>query len=146
VKRLAILLLTAVTLTACGGGDGESLTREEYTRQADAICSGFNERIDSLDNPANLHELGEAADRVLPIYEEAIADLRELRPPARDEETADQWLDQLEVVKEDLEEVRDRAKDRDEVGLAAPAARAQQDNARAAQLATLLGMSVCNMG
>jgi hypothetical protein len=148
VKRAALLLLTVGALSGCGGDDGggERLTREEYAAQADVICARFKERVEAAGNPANLSELADAADAVLPSYEKSIDDLRELRPPERDEETADQWLDQLEVVKDDLTEIRDQARAGDDPGLSETAVRAQQNNMRAEQLATRLGMSVCNTG
>jgi hypothetical protein len=149
VKRAAPLLLTVLVLSGCGGGDdggGERLTREEYAAQADAICTTYNEQVKSLQSPSNIDELGEAADKTLPILDNAIGDLRELKPPESDQATADEWLDQVELLKGDLEEIRDRAQDNDLPGVQAAVPSAQQHNDRSNELATQLGMSVCNMG
>jgi hypothetical protein len=146
VKRAALLLLMAAPLSGCGGGDGESLTREEYTRQADAICTKYNEQVRALQNPSNIEELADAADKTLPILDDAIGDLQELEPPESDAATAEAWLDQVELLKGDLEEIRDRAEDNDLPGVQAAVPSAQQHNDRSNELATQLGMSVCNMG
>lgn len=148
VKRAALLLLIATALTGCGGdGDsGERLTREEYASQADAICTKYNDQVRSLQNPSNIEELAEASDKTLPILDDAIGQLRDLRPPESDEATADEWLDQVELLKQDLEEIRDRAQDNDLPGVQAAVPSAQEHNDRSNQLATQLGMSVCNMG
>jgi hypothetical protein len=148
VKRAALLLFTVLALSGCGGDDdgGEQLTREEYAAQADAICTRYNERVRSLQNPRNIEELAEAADKTLPILDDAIGDLRELRPPESDEATADEWLDQVELLKADLEKIRDEAEDNDLPGVREAVPSAQQHNDRSNELAMQLGMSVCNMG
>ena len=140
-------MLVTIALTGCGGDSDETrLTREEYASQADAICKRYNEQVEELQRPANIEELAEAADKSLPLLDDAIDELRDLRPPESEEQTAEQWLAQLDLLREDLEEIRDRAEDNDEAGLRAIIPRAEQHNARNNQLATQLGMSVCNMG
>jgi hypothetical protein len=148
VKHAVLLLLTVLALSGCGGedGGGERLTREEYAAQADAICTKYNEQVRSLQDPSDIEELAEAADKTLPILDDAIGNLRELRPPESDEATADEWLDQVELLKGDLEEIRDRAQDNDLPSVQAAVPGAQQHNDRSNELATQLGMSVCNMG
>lgn len=146
MKRAALLVLIAAPLSGCGGGDGESLTREEYARQADAICTKYNEQVRALQSPSNIEELAEAADKTLPILDDAIGELRDLEPPESEAATADAWLDQVELLKDDLEEIRDRAEDNDQPGVQAAVPSAQQHNDRSNELATQLGMSVCNMG
>jgi hypothetical protein len=148
VKRAALLLLTAAVLTSCGGdgGGGDRLTREEYAAAADTICTRYNEQVRSLQNPSNIEELAEAADKTLPILDDAIGELRDLTPPESEEARADEWLDQVELLKRDLEQIRDRARDNDLPGVQAAVPGAQQHNDRSNELATQLGMSVCSMG
>jgi hypothetical protein len=146
MRRAPLLaLLTILVLTACGGGGGgKRLTKGEYASKADAICARGNQQTKSLQNPSNLSELADVADKTIPILDDAIRDLRKLRPPANEQDTVDQWLDEVEKLKDDLAEIRDKAKDNDMQGIQTVATKAQEDNARSNELATQLGMNVCN--
>jgi hypothetical protein len=147
VRRACFLLLVAVVLAAgCGGGgsSGKELTREEYASQADAICGKYNEQTKALENPESLSDLADVADKTLPILDNALGDLRKLNPPASEESTANEWLDAIEQLKGDLKEIRDKAKSNDMKGVQAVVPKATEHNSRANQLATELGMKVCN--
>jgi hypothetical protein len=146
MRRASLLaLLTILVLTACGGGGGgKRLTKGEYASKADAICAKGNQQTKALQNPSNLSELADVADKTIPILDNVIRDLRKLRPPANEQDTADQWLDEVEKIKDDLTEIRDRAKDKDMQGIQTVATKAQEDNARSNELATRLGLHVCN--
>ena len=146
MRFVALLVLATVAWAGCGGDGGEQLTREEYASQADAICKRYNDQVAALQRPANIEELADAADKSLPLLDDAIDELRDLRPPESQEQTVDEWLAQLELLREDLEDIRDRAEDNDQAGLQAVLPSAQQHNMRSNELATELGMSVCNMG
>jgi hypothetical protein len=140
-------VLAIALLAGCGGngGGGERLSREEYASQADEICGKYNKQVKALENPSNLSELATVSDKSIPILENAIRDLRELKPPADEQATADEWLDRVETLKGDLEKIRDRAKDDDLEGVEAVVPVAQEHNDRSNELATQLGMHVCNM-
>jgi hypothetical protein len=142
---LSLLLVTSI-LAGCGGGGGgdEALTREEYADRADAICGKYKKQTDALARPSNLSDLAHIADQVLPILEKARNELRDLEPPANEEATADAWLDQFDVIIEDVEKIRDEAKAGDNAGVQALAQPALEHNNRANELATQLGMTVCN--
>jgi hypothetical protein len=143
--RLALsLLLSTALLAGCGGGGGKRLTKEEYASKADAICAKYNEQVKQLDNPSNLDELAKISDETIPILDNAIDDLKKLKPPASEQETADRWLDQVENLKDDLSEIRDKAKDNDMQGVQAVVPKAQEHNSQSNALATQLGMEVCN--
>jgi Rad3-related DNA helicase len=145
--RLAsiLALLTLLLATACGGGGGgPRLTKQEWASKADAICGKYNQQVKALDNPSNLQELASVAERTIPILGNAIDDIRKLRPPESEQETVDQWLDEVEKLQDDLEEIRDKAKDDDMAGVQAVVPQAQQHNTRSNELATELGMTVCN--
>lgn len=144
MRRAFLLLLAIVLVAGCGGGGGERLSKEEYASKADAICAKYNKQTKALQNPSNLSELAKVSDKTLPILDNALKDLRKLKPPEEEQVTVDQWLAQVENLKGDLTEIRDKAKENDMEGVQAVVPRAEQHNNRSNQLATQLGMKVCN--
>jgi hypothetical protein len=137
-------VLAIVVAAGCGGGGGKRLSRDQYASKADAVCRKYNAQAKLLVAPTNLSELGKAFDRALPLLEKAIKDLRKLKPPESEQARADQWLTQVENLKDDLAEIRDKARDNDEQGVQATFRKATQDDQRGNQLATKLGMTACN--
>ena len=137
-------MLAVALVAGCGGGGGKRLTRDEYATKADAICGKYTQQTKALANPTNLSDLAGVADKTLPILDHAISDLRKLKPPADEQSTVDQWLTQVENLKGDLQEIRDKAKTSDVQGVQAVVPRATQDNKQSNQLATQLGMKICN--
>jgi hypothetical protein len=144
VRRAVFLVLALVLLAGCGGGGGKRLSREEYVSKADAICGKYNQQTKALSNPSNLTELAAVADKTLPILDNALKDLRKLKPPVDEQATVDKWLDQVANLKGDLKDIRDKAKSNDMQGVQAVVPKAQEHNNRSNQLATQLGLKVCN--
>ena len=139
------LALPLLVLAGCGGsGGGQQLTREEYASRADAICGKYNQQANAIANPKSLSDLAEVADKTLPILDNAISDLKKLRPPASEKATSDQWLEQVQNLKDDLQDIRDKAKSNDITGVQSVVPKAQDHNSKSNALATELGMSVCN--
>ena len=145
MRRALILLLATTVLAGCGGGGGggDTLTRDEYAAQADAICAKYKKQTDALDRPATLSDLADVADDVIPILEKARGELSDLKPPADAQTTAASWLDQFDVVISDVEKIRDKAKENDSAGVQKLAQPALDHNNRANALAKQLGMTTC---
>jgi hypothetical protein len=145
VRRAFLLLLAVALVAGCGGGGGgKRLTRAEYASQADDICKKYNDQTKALQNPSNLRDLAKVADQTLPILDNALKDLRKLKPPEDEQAKADAWLEQVENLKGDLTEIRDKAKANDMQGVQAVVPKADEHNNRSNELATELGMKVCN--
>jgi hypothetical protein len=144
VRRASLLLLAVVVAAGCGAGGNKQLTRQEFAAKADAICAKYNQQTRALANPSNLSELASVADKTIPILDHALTDLRKLKPPTNEQSTANQWLAQVENLKGDLQEIRDKAKSNNMQGVQNVVPKASKHNAKSNQLATQLGMKVCN--
>jgi hypothetical protein len=147
--RASLLALALVLLLpACGGGgssgSGTPLTKEEYASKADAVCSKYNQQINSFENPKNMSELAKISDKTLPVLDQAINEISKLEPPASEKALSDQWLTQVRNLKDDLQKIRDQAKAGSMQGVQAVVPNATDHNEKSNALATQLGMSVCN--
>jgi hypothetical protein len=139
-----IALVVPLFLAACGGDSGPRLSKEQFASKADAICAKYNKQVASLANPQNLTELADVADNTIPVLQNAIGDLRDLNPPEAEQQTVDEWLDAVEKLEDDLKEIRDEADKGSMKGVQAVVPKADEHNKRSNELATQLGMSVCN--
>jgi hypothetical protein len=145
VRRASTLLLAIVLVAGCGGGSsGPRLTREQYAAKADAICTKYKQKTDALSRPSTLSDLADVSDQVLPLLHKAKGELKHLRPPQDEEATANAWLDEFDVIVNDVEKIRDAAKKGDTAAIRAAAAPALQHDQHSNDLATQLGMTVCN--
>jgi hypothetical protein len=144
VRQALFLLLGIAVLAGCGGNDGKRLTKQEYARKADAICAEGKRQTGALPNPTNLDDLASSADKTVDILDNALDELRKLRPPQSEQQLADQWLSETEKLKDGLAEIRDRAKENDRTAIFEIARQAQDRNVRVNELATALGMKECS--
>jgi hypothetical protein len=88
--------------------------------------------------------LARFADATVKPLANALADLRDLRPPKDEQATARAWLRLLARLRADAVRIRDRARANDANGVRAVALAAMKRNERFKELATQLGMTVCN--
>jgi hypothetical protein len=143
VRGACALTLALLLLPACGGGS-ETLTRREYAQKADAICTKGKTKTGALPTPANLQELARVADQTLDTLSDARKDLEKLKPPPQERALAAQWLATITRLEDDVARIRDEARSNNRRAVYNEATRAQQRNARANELATRLGLTVCN--
>jgi hypothetical protein len=146
VRRASPLLLALVLAAGCGSGgsSGQRLTREQYAAKADAICSKYKQKTDALARPSTLSDLADVSDQVLPLLHKAKGELGDLRPPQNEETKANAWIDQFDVIIADVEKIRDAAKKGDTAAVQAAATPALRHDQHANDLASQLGMTVCN--
>lgn len=96
---LFFLPLLAFVTAACGGGDDTAsttttvstttttdpgLSKDEYVRQANAICKEANAKIENLPEPKTGAEYPPAIRQIIAAGKEGTAKLRALRAPAAD--------------------------------------------------------------
>jgi hypothetical protein len=139
---LALALVAAAT--GCGESKGgERLTKEEYVRQADAICAKFERELDALPEPKTIEEVGRLADQAKPIAKEGQAALKRLRPPLDLEEDVDAWLERNQQNVDAIDDLRAAADDADEAAARAVSQRAVENERKADALAKRIGLVDC---
>ena len=144
--RRGFLALAVVILAAgCGGGE-KRLSKEEYSKQADAICTKYNAEIKALGQPRSIRALPGYVDRALPIARKGTDELRGLKPPKDEEKTAKEWLDQNDSVVAAMERLRDAAKHADRDGVQSALTDASSANRAANRFARQLGLRICAQG
>lgn len=79
--RRALLLSTALLLTACGGGDD---AKAAYIDDATAICEEAKTEFEALTVPTSPEGFAPYTDQVVGIVEKAEAELGALMPPEED--------------------------------------------------------------
>lgn len=78
--RRALLLSTALLLTACGGDDGKA----EFVKQATAVCERAAQESGALKAPTAPAQFAPYADQLVRIAEQAQQDLEALELPEAD--------------------------------------------------------------
>jgi hypothetical protein len=143
--RRTFLLAASLLLVACGSSD-HRLSKEEYAKRADAICTRFNRQQPSLPNLQNVtvKQVERLAVQTIPLLDRTTADLARLAPPKDEQELADRWLAALRRLRADAMRIRDRARANDLAGVAALVEPSQRDETAAEMLAAQLGTSVCS--
>lgn len=140
--RRALLVGACLFLAACGSG-AKGLSKEEYAKRADAVCTRFTHQTQALGGASNLKQLAALASKTLPVLDKAIADLRRLEPPQDEQALARRWVATLDRLRADVVKIRDRARANDLAGVAAVVPAATRDDKQSNRLAAQLGTSVC---
>jgi hypothetical protein len=142
--RIAILTLATVAaaalLTACGSS---RLSRSEYQKQANAICTDYDAKVRKLAKPATVTEIETYARRVLVPYRDALARLEALKPPKDDEVIVKQWLATDRQIAKDVEAIAAAAQARQIPAVQTATQRAATHNAASDRLAKELGLTAC---
>ena len=139
MRRAFPLLLAILFIAACGGG-------KSYAAKAVAVCTKYKQQTSILKQPASLAGLAILAQRPVPLLRSARRELGALAPPDDKKATATAWLDAFDVSIRDVEKIRDAARKNDRAAVQRAAQPALRHNQRFNDLATQLGMTVCNKG
>src|ERR1051325_7728441 len=80
MRRFALVLLIVGLLAGCGGGSGR-LSKAEYAKRADAICTKYNAKLKALARPVGIGDLPAYVDKALPLARKGDDELRALKAP-----------------------------------------------------------------
>jgi hypothetical protein len=145
MRRAALAVVVVALVAGCGGGSNR-LSKDEYAKRADAICSKYNAKLKALARPASISALPDYVDKALPLARKGDDELRGLKPPKDEVQTAKEWLDQNDSVVGSMERLRDAAKKGDRAGIQTALNEATSANRTANGFARRLGLRVCAQG
>jgi hypothetical protein len=143
--RLTASLAVALVATAaaCGGGGGERLSQEEFKKQANAICEKYDTRIQALQSPSSPAEVSGFVDKVIPLLQQGISELRALKPPAEAEDDYDRMLDETEKAVPAARKLADAAAENDGAAVQEALAEARKADQASDEIAAQLGLTGC---
>ena len=113
MRRLLLattLALVAVVASGCGE---KALSKGEFIAKADAICKKYDRKLEALPDPKSIKDIGGLADKAIPIVDNGINELDDLKPPDDLKDQVDHWLDLNKQNLDDFKKLRDAAKDGD---------------------------------
>ena len=136
-----VALGAAFVLAACGGED--RLSREEFQKQGNAICAKYDKQIDAVATPSSIEEVSGYVDKVVPLVEKEISEMKALKPPEEDQESFDRMIAKGEETKEAGEELGAAAEKRDEAAVQRALQKGQAAGNESDRLAGELGLDDC---
>lgn len=147
----AASLLAAAALTGCGplgddDGGGTALTEEEFSARGDEICRAAQQRVAEIqrDPPSSREDSIRFTDSLLEVFENEVAELDALEPPAETREAFERYLDARREAIDLLEEGRDAAEADDARGYAAAQAEVAAGQVERAERAQAAGFNDCS--
>jgi hypothetical protein len=152
-KGVVALLLAALVLPACDGGDdGDGVSREDYAEQVNEVCADVERELTELGiaDAETRAEITDLIDNVIAKARAAINRLKALERPSGDAgETADRFVEALERELETelfpaLEDLGDAIRSGDREAAASAAERLTRlENAESGRFARELGADAC---
>ncbi len=145
MRRTPLVLSAALTLAlaACGS---EALTKEQYIKQADAICKDFDAQQKKLPEPKSIADFEKLTEQAKPLLEDQISQLRDLKAPDEIKDQTESAYDLLDQQLPKLDELKKAAGDNDSAGVQKVAAGASKLSDQANQKAKEIGLKVCGQG
>jgi hypothetical protein len=115
------LIVLALGLAACGGGDDDAPSKADFAASADKICKNAETALQNVGEDAKSpDEVAAAVDKVIDETQKSIDELQDLERPDGDAgAAAGEFVDALSSDIEDkgipaLEDLRDALKDNDQ--------------------------------
>ena len=105
----AALVALGFFATACGNGGGPRLSKPEFQRTANSICTRYEQRVGAAGSPRNLASLAQIADRAYAAGKRERSALAQVRPPGSLDDRYRELLDRMARVDALLPKLRTAA-------------------------------------
>lgn len=137
-----VLVLAAVLVGGCGGGD--TLSKEQYASKLSAACADFREQEREIGEPQTLADLVEKGPRVLEAFERTIVDsVHSLKAPDEIGDQADRMVELADQQRDVLGELIAAARKSEVAKVTELAAKNAALNEEANSSARKLGATAC---
>jgi hypothetical protein len=121
-SSVVLVVVLALAAAACGGG-GKPMSAKAFSAKLNAICTDLNAKQKKLGTPATLPEFGEKGSKLTSDFDDAIGQIKKLRPPAAMKAPAARFVALAEQERDGLEQLFKAAKKNDAAGVRRLAAR-----------------------
>lgn len=149
--RLGILLISLLVLAGCSGdgdsaGEGGPLSRAEYTRKANEICTIAEQKLENLGDFESFEQLSEEMKVGEAALRKSASDLRALRPPRNLRAQHLELADLQDQTADVAQRISAAAKDNDQLEMQKEAERADKLTTSSNEAARKLGLEECVAG
>jgi hypothetical protein len=134
--------VSVLALAACGSSGGR-LSKADYAKQADAICTRYTTTVKALVPARTLPDLAKFLDKQIPLAQKALDDERKLKPPKSEQAIAGEWLAESEKTLNAIKQLATVARKNDKAGAKTTLAAATKSSVASNELAGRLGMVAC---
>jgi len=141
---IAVLATVSLIAAGCGDDEGDALSKEEFTKQGNAICKKYEADAEKLGSPKSIDEVPEYADKAIALFDKQLGDLRDLTPPEDLQEDFDALLATGDDAKKTIEDLKKAAEDKDEQKLQQISQDAEKRDQKSDELASKLGLTECS--
>lgn len=133
----------AAAFVAAGCGGESRLSQAEFREQGNAICAKYDKQIEDIGTPTSVEEVPAYVEKVLPIVERQIEDMKELNPPEEDQEAFDKMIAEAEKTVEAGRDLGEAADANDDAAIEKALNEGNAASDRADEQATGLGLTGC---
>jgi hypothetical protein len=146
VSVAALAGILVLLATACGGGGGARLSKEEFQTQANAICAKYQKQINEIGGPSSIEEIPDLVAQILPILNKEIDEVAALNPPEELQGDFDKMLAATDRTKAAAADLSEAAKAGDQAAVQKALEEGNTASKEADDLAANLGLDDCNSG
>jgi hypothetical protein len=141
VRRLLFVLVVVALLAACGGG--ARLSKQEFAKRADALCTKYTSDLKQLGEPKSFPELAAFTDKAVPLAQKLIDDTKKLRPPKDEQAVVDRWNTENQKVVDAIKALGDAARKSDQKAAQTALQTGDAANTKSNTLGKQLGLTAC---
>lgn len=145
LKIPGVAVLAAVSLLAAGCGDDEggALSKEDFTKQGNAICAKYEKESKTLGDPQSVEEIPAYADKALALFDKQLGEMRELEPPEELKSDFNAFIATGDDAKKFITDLKSAAEANDEQAIQKVGEEAETRDKESDDLATKIGLTEC---
>jgi hypothetical protein len=141
VRRLLVVPVLVALLAACGSS--ARLSKQEYAKRADALCTKYAADLKKLGQPKSFPELAKFTDKAVPLAQRLIDDTRKLKPPKEEQTTVAAWNTENQKVVDAIKALGDAARKSDQKAAQSALQTGDAANTKSNTLGKQLGLNAC---